>query len=59
MQQYTDFRLRECMLNEEFADKAKSNNGHYYLKMLREQITEELNIANPAKPSDLAFDKAW
>jgi hypothetical protein len=23
--------------------------------MLREQITEELNIANPSKPSDLAF----
>jgi hypothetical protein len=57
VQRYTDIRVKECMLNEEFAKKAKSNNGHYYLKMLREQITEELNLAEKTKASDLAFHK--
>lgn len=57
VQRYTDLRLKECMLNEEFAQKARSNNGHYYLKMLKEQITEELNIAEAVKPSDLSFDE--
>lgn len=46
------------MLNSEFAEKIKnSNNGHYYLKMLKEQIAEELAINQPAKASDFMFSK--
>lgn len=59
VQRYTDIRLKECMLNEEFAKHARSNNGHYFFKVLKEQITEELNISASTKPSDLAFDKQF
>ena len=57
VQAYTEVRLRDCLLDDEFKAKASSNNGHYYMKMLKEQIAEELAIAQPAKASDFAFSK--
>lgn len=37
VQRYTELRLKDCMLNPQFAEKAKQgNNGHIYLKMLKE-----------------------
>lgn len=55
---YTELRLKDQLLNQEFVAKVKNcNNGHYYLKMLKEQITEELQIGSPAKASDFAAYK--
>lgn len=45
IQKYTEIRLKDCMLDSEFQKKIRSNNGHYYIKMLKEQIAEELNLS--------------
>jgi len=53
-------RLRECLLNTEFADKVKnSQNGHIYLKVLKEQIVDELGISTAAKASDFTAAKIF
>jgi hypothetical protein len=53
IQRYTDLRLKECLLNTEFAEKVRNgNNGHLYIKVLKEQIIDELAISQPAKASD-------
>lgn len=57
VQAYTELRLKDCLLDDEFKARATSNNGHYYLKMLKEQIAEELSIAQPAKASDFAYNR--
>lgn len=58
IQQYTELRLKECMLKPEFEKSVKTgNNGHYYLKMLKEQIADELSISQPAKASDFLASK--
>ena len=37
IQDYTDLRLKECLLNKEFEEKVRnSQNGHIYLKVLKE-----------------------
>lgn len=37
IQRYTEFRLRECLLDKEFAAKVRhGGNGHLYVKTLRE-----------------------
>jgi hypothetical protein len=42
---YFKNRLHSCMMNQEFAQKVKgSDNGHIYLKMLREKVIEELGL---------------
>jgi hypothetical protein len=45
------------MLDPEFYKCARSNNGHYYVKMLKEKIAGELNLSEPAQASDFAFAK--
>ena len=58
IQRYTELRLRECMLNSEFASRVRnSGNGHIYVKMLKEQIADELKISQPAEASDFMFSK--
>lgn len=60
IQKYTSLRLKECLMNSEFNEKVKSgNNGHIYLKMLKEQIADELSISAPAKASDFMFEKIF
>jgi hypothetical protein len=54
---YTQIRLRSCMLNSEFGVRIKaSDNGHIYLKVLKEQIVEELGLTSPGTASDLAYE---
>ncbi len=37
IQRYTELRLKDCLLNDEFKSKVtKGNNGHLYIKMLKE-----------------------
>jgi hypothetical protein len=46
------------MLNSEFASRVRNgNNGHLYIKMLKEQIADELKISSPAEASDFMFSK--
>lgn len=60
IQRYTELRLKDCLLNDEFRKKVtQGNNGHLYLKMLKEQITDELKISQEAKASDFAFMKLF
>ena len=43
--EYTSLRLKTCMLNASFADKVRnSDDGHIYLKVLRERVLDELNL---------------
>lgn len=60
IQKYTELRLKECLLNAEFNDRVKTgNNGHIYLKVLKESIADELSISAPAKVSDFMFEKIF
>ncbi len=53
-------RLQDCLLNEQFAKEVKTgNNGHIFLKVLREQIADELKISEPAEASDFSFMKLF
>lgn len=60
IQRYTELRIRDCLLDEEFKNRIQvGNNGHLYLKMLKEQIADELKIGSEAKVSDFAFMKLF
>ena len=57
---YTELRLKDCMLNEQFKARVNTgNNGHIYIKMLKEQIVDELKLSQQAKVSDFAFMKLF
>jgi hypothetical protein len=43
-------------MSDSFKQKIQSNNGHYYMKMLKEQIAEELKLTEPAKITDYSWD---
>ena len=56
VEEYMDARLRNCMLNPEFASKVKdSANGQYYMKLLRERVLEELSLENEPQFTDLLY----
>jgi len=47
-------------LNPQFAKNIKTgNNGHLYVKVLKEQIADELKLSEPAKASDFAYSKLF
>lgn len=49
-------RVRNCMLNPEFAGKVKhSENGQIYMKLLREKVLEELSLENDPQFTDLLY----
>ena len=57
IEEYTQLRLRGCMVNGEFAQRVKgSADGHLYMKVLRENIMKELNLTNEGVLSDLAYE---
>ena len=48
------------MVNATFSSKIKkSQNGHYYLKVLRERVLEELNLTKQATYTELSFKTQW
>jgi hypothetical protein len=57
IKEYTESRLKGCLLSDEFRQKVRTNDGHYYVKMLKETIADELGLSNPAQASDFAFHK--
>jgi hypothetical protein len=48
IEEYTNIRLQGCLLNKKFAAALKQENASIYMKVLREQIVEELGLAAPA-----------
>lgn len=60
VEEYMDARLRNCMLNPEFASKVKHHeNGQYYMKLLRERVLEELSLENEPQFTDLLFQSKF
>ena len=57
IQKYTELRINECLLVPGFNDKLRSNNGHLYMKLLKESILNELNLDTPPALSDFKFAK--
>ena len=45
------------MMNEDFRNKINSNNVHIYMKVLKENIADELNIGSNPKPSDFMYER--
>ena len=57
---YMKARLKQCMVNKSFANKvSQSQNGHYYMKVLRERVLEELKLTKRANFGDLSFKTQW
>jgi hypothetical protein len=47
--------MREVMPQDGFREKVKGNNGHVYLKVLKEEIAKELQIAEKGDVKDYQF----
>ena len=56
IEEYTNMRFKTCMLNSQFADKVRnSDNGHLYLKMLKERVVDELGLTEEADVEKMLF----
>lgn len=54
---YTKFRLMNCMMREGFQDAVKNgNNGHIYMKVLKERVVAELGLDKLTDVTDLAYE---
>jgi len=51
--EYTDMRLKQCMLQPAFQTKMKSQYGFLYMKMLRERVMDELKITKESEIMNL------
>jgi hypothetical protein len=57
VQNYTQARLKDCLLKPDFAKAVKTANGHIYLKVLRENILDELKLAESVKIEEFDWMK--
>jgi hypothetical protein len=58
IEEYQEARMKVCMLNADFQAKVKnSENGHIYLKALRERVIDELQILQDTSPQELTFNQ--
>lgn len=58
IQEYYQLRLRSLLLNNEFSSAVhNTENGHYYLKALHEQVLIELNLNTDFRISDASYEK--
>ena len=48
--------MKDCMLRDGFRKKSLGNNGHIYLKVLKEQIMDELKVSQPADIADFSYE---
>jgi len=56
IEEYTNIRFKACMLNSNFAKQVRSSdNGHLYLKVLRERVVDELGLTTEPKIEDMLF----
>lgn len=47
------------MLNASFAENVRSENGHLFLKALRENVLDELSLTSEAQVDDLLFETMY
>lgn len=56
IEEYTNMRFKTCMLNSQFAEKVRdSDNGHLYLKILKERVVDELGLTEEADVEKMLF----
>lgn len=55
IEEYMNLRYQHCMLNKHFSEGVKSDNGHIFMKMLREEVIGELNLLNEPEASELHY----
>lgn len=55
VQKYSEMRINDCLLTPGFRDKLNSDNGHIYIKVLKEQIVDELKLTSEPKLQELSF----
>ena len=55
VQAYTQARLKDCMLKQDFAVALRSPNAHIYLELLRESVMAELKLSEPATVDEFAW----
>ena len=54
--EYISMRFKTCMLKADFAQKVhESDNGHLYLKVLRERVVDELGLTVEPSVEDMLF----
>jgi len=57
VQAYTQARLKDCLLKTDFAKVMRSPNAHIYLKILRENIMDELKLTQSATTGEFDWHK--
>jgi len=54
--EYMTLRFKTCMLNSDFAEQVRSSdNGHIFLKVLRERVVDELGLTREPELEDMQF----
>lgn len=56
IEDYTQLRIKSCLLNSDFARQIKTDNAHIFFKVLREQVIDELGLSKPPQITDVAFN---
>ena len=55
--EYINLRFKTCMLNSEFAEKVRSSeNGHLFMKVLKERVVDELGLTAEPELEDMLFE---
>lgn len=55
IQKYTELRLNDCLMTPNFKQKLQSDNGHMYIKVLREHVVDELNLTKEPKLQEFNY----
>lgn len=58
IKEYMNIRLKECMVRPAFARGLKSAHANVYMRILRENIIDELKLTDSAKKDDFVYEKS-
>lgn len=54
--EYMTLRFKTCMMNSDFAEQVRSSdNGHLFLKVLKERVVDELGLTGEPELEDMQF----
>lgn len=56
IEEYTQLRIKSCLLNSDFAKQIKTENAHIFFKVLREKVIDELGLSKPPQITDMAHN---
>jgi len=57
VEQYIDMRMKTCLMNPEFNKRLQlGDNGHIYMKVLRERTIKELNLTEQVLLDSLSWE---